>query len=154
MTDSVDSDASFTKKAFAAANVIFDATALPLRSDEHVVGLRRVVRDRAIDMKLSLVDQTKLVTAASELARNTLKYGGGGEVYIRDLSDGLARGIRLMFIDEGPGIVDVAQALTDGYTSGGGLGLGLGGSKRLVDKFEIFTIAGEGTAVSIEKWKR
>jgi serine/threonine-protein kinase RsbT len=127
---------------------------LPLQSDEHVVALRKIVRERATEIKLSLVDQTKLVTAASELARNTLKYGGGGEVQALYLSDGLKQGIRLSFVDHGPGISNVEQALTDGFTTGGGLGLGLGGAKRLVDEFDIQTKTGEGTAVTITKWKR
>lgn len=131
-----------------------DRTLLPLHSDEHVVALRKVVRDRAIGIGLSLVDQTKLVTAASELARNTLKYGGGGEVVAIALSDGVRKGIRLTFIDNGPGIADINQALTDGFTTGAGLGLGLGGAKRLVDEFEIKSNPGEGTAVTIAKWKR
>ena len=131
-----------------------DRATLPLRSDEHVVGLRKAVRDRAIGIGLSLVDQTKLITAASELARNTLKYGGGGEVTAITLSDHVRRGICLTFIDAGPGIADIEQALTDGFTSGGGLGLGLGGAKRLVDAFEIRSKPGEGTVVSILKWKR
>jgi serine/threonine-protein kinase RsbT len=103
---------------------------------------------------LSLVDQTKLVTAASELARNTIKYGGGGEVHLDALEDGFRRGIGLLFVDSGPGISDLDMALRDGYTTGGGLGLGLGGSKRLVDEFEIDSRSGEGTAVSVVKWKR
>jgi serine/threonine-protein kinase RsbT len=127
---------------------------LPLRSDEDVVGLRRHVRERAVAIALSLVDQTKLVTAASELARNTIKYGGGGEVHLDLLEDGFKRGVGLIFVDNGPGIADLEQALRDGFTSGGGLGLGLGGSKRLADEFEIDSRPGEGTAVSIVKWKR
>jgi serine/threonine-protein kinase RsbT len=127
---------------------------LPLRSDEHVVNLRKLVRERAIEIRLTLVDQTKLITAASELARNTIKYGGGGEVHTAILADGLRQGVRLVFIDTGPGIADVQQALTDGYTTGGGLGLGLGGAKRLVDEFDIRTEPGQGTAVAIIKWKR
>jgi serine/threonine-protein kinase RsbT len=127
---------------------------LPLRSDEDVVALRRHVRERAVAIALSLVDQTKLVTAASELARNTIKYGGGGEVMLDAMEDGFKRGVGLIFIDNGPGIPDLDQALRDGFTSGGGLGLGLGGSKRLVDEFEIDTRPGEGTAVSVIKWKR
>jgi serine/threonine-protein kinase RsbT len=129
-------------------------TTLPLRNDEDVVGLRKQVRERAVAIALSLVDQTKLVTAASELARNTLKYGGGGEVHLDALSDGLRKGIGLIFVDNGPGISDIEQALRDGFTSGGGLGLGLGGSRRLVEEFEIDSRQGEGTAVSIVKWKR
>jgi serine/threonine-protein kinase RsbT len=127
---------------------------LPLRSDEDVVGLRKQVRERAVAIALSLVDQTKLVTAASELARNTLKYGGGGEVHLDSLSDGLRQGLALTFVDGGPGIADVDQALRDGFTTGGGLGLGLGGSRRLVDEFDIDSRVGEGTAVSVVKWKR
>lgn len=127
---------------------------LPLRSDEHVVALRKMMRDSANAIKLNLVDQTKLITAASELARNTLKYGGGGEVQVSNVSDGMKQGIWLKFVDAGPGIKDVALALTDGYTSGGGLGLGLGGAKRLTDEFEISTKVGEGTQVTIVKWKK
>lgn len=131
-----------------------DRTLLPLRGDEDVVGLRKVVRERAVAIALSLVDQTKLVTAASELARNTLKYGGGGEVYLDTLDDGVRRGVALIFVDGGPGIGDIEQALRDGFTTGGGLGLGLGGSRRLVDEFDIESRQGEGTAVSVVKWKR
>ena len=127
---------------------------LPLRSDEDVVALRRHVRERAVAIALSLVDQTKLVTAASELARNTIKYGGGGEVHLDALEDGLRRGVGLLFVDDGPGIVDLGMALRDGYTTGGGLGLGLGGSKRLVDEFDIDSRPGEGTAVAVIKWRR
>jgi serine/threonine-protein kinase RsbT len=126
---------------------------LPLESDEHVVAVRKAVREQAIDMKLSLVDQTKLVTAASELARNTIKYGGGGVVVLERLTDGLRKGLRLVFADTGPGIADIELALRDGYTSGGGLGLGLGGTKRLADDFHIDSRPGEGTAVAIIKWK-
>jgi serine/threonine-protein kinase RsbT len=131
-----------------------ERTALPLRSDEDVVALRKHVRERAVAIALSLVDQTKLVTAASELARNTLKYGGGGTVYLDALEDGFRKGVGLIFVDNGPGIPDLELALRDGYTTGGGLGLGLGGSRRLVDEFDIDSRAGEGTAVSVVKWKR
>ena len=127
---------------------------LRLRSDEDVVGLRKQVRERAVAIALSLVDQTKLVTAASELARNTIKYGGGGEVHLDSLSDGIRNGIGLLFVDAGPGIPDIDTALRDGYTTGGGLGLGLGGSRRLVDEFDIDSRPGEGTAVQVVKWKR
>jgi serine/threonine-protein kinase RsbT len=129
-------------------------TTLPLRSDEDVVALRKQVRERAVAIALSLVEQTKLVTAASELARNTIKYGGGGEVHLDELDDGLRRGVGLIFVDHGPGIADIEQALRDGYTTGGGLGLGLGGSKRLVEEFEIASRTGQGTAVAVVKWKR
>ena len=127
---------------------------LPLRSDEDVVNVRKQVRERAVAIALSLVDQTKLVTAASELARNTIKYGGGGEVYLDDLDDGLRKGVSLLFVDAGQGIPDIDNALRDGFTTGGGLGLGLGGSKRLVDEFDIDSRPKEGTAVLIVKWKR
>ena len=127
---------------------------LALRADEDVVAMRRHVRERAVAIALSLVDQTKLVTAATELARNTIKYGGGGEVHLDALVDGIKAGVGLVFVDAGPGIADVELALRDGYTTGGGLGLGLGGSRRLVDEFDIDTRPKEGTAVSIVKWKR
>ncbi|MFN3791077.1 anti-sigma regulatory factor [Massilia sp.] len=127
---------------------------LRLQSDEDVVGLRKQVRERAVAIALSLVDQTKLVTAASELARNTIKYGGGGEVHLDSLADGFKQGIGLLFVDAGPGIPDIETALRDGYTTGGGLGLGLGGSKRLADEFDIESRPGEGTAVLVVKWKR
>ncbi|MDK6080294.1 anti-sigma regulatory factor [Massilia varians] len=126
---------------------------LRLRSDEDVVGLRKQVRERAVAIALSLVDQTKLVTAASELARNTIKYGGG-EVYLDSLDDGIRKGVGLLFIDAGPGIPNIDNALRDGFTTGGGLGLGLGGSKRLADEFDIESRLGEGTAVLVVKWKR
>ncbi|MDQ2821983.1 MAG: anti-sigma regulatory factor [Pseudomonadota bacterium] len=131
-----------------------DSLIVPLRTDEDVVHLRRHVRERALAIKLSLIDQTKVVTAASELARNTIKYGGGGEVQLELLHDGVREGLALLFVDGGPGIADVELALTDGYTSGGGLGLGLSGSRRLMDEFEIDTRVGEGMAVSVAKWKR
>ncbi|UVW27584.1 ATP-binding protein [Massilia sp. H6] len=127
---------------------------LRLRSDEDVVGLRKQVRERAVAIALSLVDQTKLVTAASELARNTIKYGGGGQAHLDDLNDGVRKGISLIFVDAGPGIADVDSALRDGFTTGGGLGLGFGGSRRLVDEFEVDSRFGEGTAVLVSKWKR
>jgi serine/threonine-protein kinase RsbT len=127
---------------------------LPVRTDEHVVGVRKLVREHALELKLSLVEQTKLVTAASELARNTIKYGGGGMVLAQMLTDGVRPGLRLVFADDGPGIADIELALRDGYTSGGGLGLGLGGAKRLVDEFDIDSRSGEGTAIAIIKWKR
>ena len=135
-------------------NGVAATTVLKLTSDEHVVGLRKLVRERALEMKLSLVDQTKIVTAASELARNTIKYGGGGVALVHKLVDGPREGMRLVFGDDGPGIADVALALTDGYTTGGGLGLGLSGSKRLVDQFELDSRVGQGTVVCITKWKR
>lgn len=129
------------------------ADVLPLRFDDDVVRVRTRVRQEAIAIGLSLVDQTKLVTAASELARNTLRYGGGGEAEITLLSLPGKRGVQLKFSDSGPGIADLALALTDGYTTGGGLGLGLGGAKRLVDEFSLVSEVGVGTVVVITKWK-
>lgn len=126
---------------------------LPLHTDEDVVRLRKLARDMLVRLGFSLVEQTKMVTAASELARNTLRYGGGGQAHLRELTESARRGIELIFADEGPGIADIDLALTDGYTSGGGLGLGLSGAKRLSDEFEIRTAPGEGTEVTIRKWK-
>ena len=125
----------------------------PVRTSEDVVGVRHVVREWAIAAGFSLVEQTKIVTAASELARNTVLYGGGGTVRLEALNDGPKRGLRLIFEDQGPGIADVEQALKDGYTSGNGLGLGLGGARRLVNEFEIHSRPGEGTRVAVTRWK-
>ncbi|SDZ36989.1 serine/threonine-protein kinase RsbT [Micromonospora pattaloongensis] len=122
--------------------------------DEDVVRVRQLVRTVAVAIKLSLVDQTKLVTAASELARNTLVYGGGGDVLVSVVDNGRRRGVRIVFADQGPGIADLDLALTDGYTTGGGLGLGLSGARRLVDEFDIVTAAGEGTRITVTKWSR
>jgi serine/threonine-protein kinase RsbT len=126
---------------------------LPLRTDADIVRMRQTVRAWAIEVSLSLVDQTKLVTAASELGRNTRIYGGGGDVTLEIVDNGDRRGVRLTFADKGPGIADVDLALKDGYTSGGGLGLGLGGAKRLSNEFQIITAPGEGTRVIITRWK-
>ena len=125
----------------------------PLRTEADVVAVRQQVRSRAVRLGLSLVDQTKLVTATSELARNTVVYGGGGTVTVEEVEDGGRAGLRLVFEDQGPGISDVEQALRDGYTTGNGLGLGLGGARRLVNGFEIASRPGEGTRVTIVKWK-
>jgi serine/threonine-protein kinase RsbT len=124
-----------------------------IASSEDVVAVRKIVREWAVTSGFSLVDQTKIVTAASELARNTLTYGGGGVVRLEALNDGSRRGLRLVFEDHGPGIADVRQALKDGYTSGSGLGLGLGGAKRLSNEFDIVSRPGEGTRVTITRWK-
>ena len=129
------------------------AETLPLRTSEDVVVARQHVRARAVENGFSLIDQTKLVTAASELARNALHYGGGGTMTIEVFVDDRRRGIRLTFQDEGPGIVDIALALKDGYTTGGGLGLGLGGAKRLVNEFGIESKPGSGTKVTIARWR-
>ena len=125
-----------------------------ISSDADVVRVRQSVRNLAVAAKLSLVDQTKLVTAASELARNTLVYGGGGTVTVELIRAGHRRGVRAAFADRGPGIADVSLALTDGWTSGTGMGLGLSGAKRLVDDFDLQTTSGEGTVVRIVKWTR
>ena len=127
---------------------------LPIVGDDDVVRVRQLVRNFAVKAKLSLVDQTKLVTAASELARNTLNYGGGGTASVELVSNARRRGIRAVFADEGPGITDIDLALTDGWTSGNGMGLGLSGARRLVDEFEVETEVGRGTTVSIVKWAR
>ncbi|MFE7406594.1 ATP-binding protein [Isoptericola sp. NPDC057559] len=127
---------------------------LTVRADADVVRVRQLVRAVAQQARLSLVDQTKLVTAASELARNTLVYGGGGEVEVELLADGGRSGVRAVFSDEGPGIPDLDLALTDGWTSGSGLGLGLSGSRRLVEHFSIDTRPGAGTRVEIATWSR
>ena len=125
----------------------------PLLSEEHIVISRQVVRALTQQMKFSLVDQTKMITAASELSRNTLVHGGGGQMRWETLEQAGRLGLRLHFEDQGPGIADVKLAMSDGWTSGGGMGLGLPGSKRLVNEFEIETMPGQGTRVSITKWK-
>lgn len=126
----------------------------PVRAGSDIVIIRKVVREKAIEIGLGLVDQTKVVTAASELARNTLEYGGGGEVEIETLKNENHRpGLRLTFEDQGPGIADLDLALTDGFTTGGGLGLGLSGSKRLMSDLKIETEVGKGTRVVATKWK-
>ncbi len=125
-----------------------------ISSDSDVVHVRQSVRTLAVSAKLSLVDQTKLVTAVSELARNTLVYGGGGTATIEVVAVGARRGVRAVFADAGPGIADVSLALTDGWTSGIGMGLGLPGAKRLVDQFELESSVGAGTTVSVVKWTR
>lgn len=127
---------------------------LTVETDRDVVRVRQLVRTIAVAVKLSLVDQTKIVTAASELARNTLVYGGGGEVEVTRVSNDRRVGIRIVFADQGPGIADLDLALTDGYTTGGGMGLGLSGARRLVDEFAIDTEPGKGTTVTIVKWCR
>jgi serine/threonine-protein kinase RsbT len=125
----------------------------PIRSSDDIVAVRQQVRQWAVDLQFSLVDQTKLVTAASELARNTLDHGGGGRVDLQALAEGTRRGLRLIFEDKGPGIEDIERALKDGYTTGGGLGLGLGGARRLCNEFEIVSRRGEGTRVTVTKWR-
>lgn len=124
-----------------------------IRGQDDIVKVRQIVRTKAAEIGLSLVDQTKIVTAASELARNALDYGGGGRMHSQILSEFGRRGLRLTFEDQGPGIADVEQALRDGFTTGGGLGLGLGGAKRLCNEFKIDTAPGRGTRVTIARWK-
>jgi serine/threonine-protein kinase RsbT len=126
---------------------------LSLRSGEDVVRARQSVREWAITVGFRLVDQTKLVTAASEIARNVVTHAGGGELSLEALNDERRRGLRLVFEDKGPGIPDLQLALKDGFTTGGGLGLGLGGAKRLVNEFEIDTVVGSGTRVTLTQWK-
>jgi len=126
---------------------------LALRGGEDVVRLRQAVRERAVAVGFSLVDQTKIVTAASEIGRNTVQYGGGGTARLAIVANGTRRGLRLEFSDNGPGIADVAQALQDGFTTGGGLGLGLSGARRLCDEFDIQSEIGKGTRVSLVRWK-
>ncbi|MFL9670842.1 anti-sigma regulatory factor [Variovorax sp. AB1(2024)] len=126
---------------------------LPLLSEQNIVASRQLVRTLCQELKLSLVDQTKMITAASELSRNTLIHGGGGQMRWEFVERNGRRGLMLHFEDEGPGIADLALALTDGWTSGSGMGLGLPGSKRLVNEFDIASASGQGTRVSITKWK-
>lgn len=126
---------------------------MSIQSSADVVLVRQAVRQVAIEVGFSLVDQTKIVTAASELARNTLDYGGGGTATLETLQVGNRRGVRLTFADQGPGIPDIDLALRDGYTTGGGLGMGLSGTKRLVNEFEICSQVGAGTTVKVTKWK-
>jgi serine/threonine-protein kinase RsbT len=126
---------------------------VPLRADEDVVRMRQAVRECLVSIGFSLIDQTKMITAASELGRNTLRYGGGGEAHIQNVADGSRRGVILSFIDRGPGIADVDLALTDGFSTGNGMGLGLGGARRLADEFDMSTAPAAGTTVRIAKWK-
>lgn len=131
---------------------IVHSDTIPIVSESDIVVVRRRVREVASQVGLSLVDQTKLVTAASELARNTVVYGGGGTLQLESLN-GLRNGVRLTFIDQGPGIPDIGLAMRDGFTTGSGLGLGLGGAKRLVNEFEIESAVGLGTKVALTRWK-
>jgi len=125
----------------------------PIATADDVVRVRQVARSWAAELKFSLVDQTKLVTATSELARNTLEHGRGGTMRVEHVENGARRGVKLIFEDKGPGIADINLALRDGYTTGGGMGLGLSGSKRLVNEFDIKSEAGRGTTVTIIRWK-
>lgn len=133
------------------ARIMSDLILIAAASD--VIAVRQVVRARATEAGFGLIDQTKMVTAASELARNTLDYGGGGTLRIETLQQDARKGLRLTFEDQGPGIADVERAMQDGYTTGSGLGLGLSGSRRLVSEFDIWSRVGEGTRVTITRWK-
>ena len=124
-----------------------------IRSSEDVTSVRQTVRSHAVTLGFSLVEQTKLVTAASELARNALEHGGGGYMELEHVTDRARRGLKLTFVDEGPGIPDINLAMKDGYTSASGLGLGLGGAKRLSNDFSIESTVGKGTRVAITRWK-
>ena len=126
---------------------------MPISAEPDLVRVRHAVKAWAVELRFSLVDQTKMVTAASELGRNTLVYGGGGSVRLEHLDENGRRGLRLTFEDQGPGIADLGRAMTDGFTTGGGLGLGLSGSKRLVNEFSIDSRVGEGTRVTVTRWK-
>jgi serine/threonine-protein kinase RsbT len=125
----------------------------PVRSSADVVSVRHLVRRWAVELGFTIVEQTKIVTAASELARNMIDYGGGGTMLIEALDDGIRKGLRLTFEDQGPGIPDIQAALRDGFTSGSGMGLGLGGAKRLSNEFDIRSAPGQGTRVMIARWK-
>jgi len=133
--------------------VVLKHETVAVRSDADIVHIRQLVREWARQQGFSLVDQTKIVTAASELARNTLHYGGGGTVRLDVLNAGSRVGLQLTFKDCGPGIPDLDLAMRDGYTTGGGLGLGLGGAKRLSNEFDIESQPGQGTCVRIARWK-
>src|SRR5215472_78235 len=124
-----------------------------LNGSEDIVNVRQAVRARAVELGFSLVDQTKLVTAASEIARNTVIYGGGGWAQLEVLQSGGRQGLQIVFEDNGPGIADIDKAMRDGFTTGSGLGLGLGGAKRLVNEFEITSTPGSGTRVALRRWK-
>lgn len=133
---------------------VLQSESMPLRASEDIVLVRQAVRHKAVALGFGLIDQTKIVTASSELARNTLDYGGGGSVLLEVVQNGTRAGIRLVFEDQGPGIPDVELAMKDGYTSGSGMGLGLGGSKRLSHEFEISSTPGKGTRVAMLRWNR
>ena len=125
----------------------------PIQTSEDVVAVRQTVRQRAVELGFNLVDQTKIVTAASELARNTLQYGGGGSMHIEVVNNGTRRGLKLIFEDTGPGIPNVELAMKDGYTTGNGLGLGLSGARRLSNEFHIDSELGKGTRVTVVRWR-
>jgi serine/threonine-protein kinase RsbT len=133
--------------------VVDKSESMSVGSSDSVIRVRQEVRKWAVALGFSLVDQTKIITAASEIARNTIDYGGGGELRLEHVHSGAHRGLRLVFTDKGPGIADIARAMSDGYTSCGGLGLGLGGAKRLCNEFDIRSAPGEGTTVAMIRWR-
>ena len=134
------------------AAILKDETA-PITTSGDIVKVRQLVRELTISLGFGLVEQTKMVTAASELARNALDHGGGGKVQLQVLNNEMRRGLKLTFIDEGPGIQDLEQALRDGFSTGSGMGLGLSGAKRLANEFEIESVPGKGTKVMITRWR-
>jgi len=133
---------------------VLKSETLAVRTSEDVVTVRTSVRKMAAELRFGIVDQTKIVTAASEIARNTIDYGRGGHLRMEAVNNGSRKGLRLVFADQGPGIRDIDQAMTDGFTSGNGMGLGLGGTRRLMDEFDIASKLNEGTTVTITKWSR
>lgn len=132
---------------------VVSAESIAIRSSDDIALVRQAVRKKSIALGFGLVDQTKVVTASSELARNTLDYGGGGSADVELVENGARTGLKITFVDQGPGIPDLDLALTDGYTTGNGMGLGLSGAKRLSHEFELWSKPGEGTRVSILRWK-
>jgi serine/threonine-protein kinase RsbT len=154
VADPAGSAGVFRTPGFGAPGAtVLHVESVPLRRSEDIVRMRQVIRERAVALGFGLVDQTKIVTAASELGRNAMIYGGGGDVEIAQLAAGPRKGLRLAFIDEGPGIDDIQLALKDGFTSGSGLGLGLGGARRLANEFAIESTPGKGTRVTIIRWR-
>ena len=133
--------------------MVLNKDSMAIKKEQDVVPFRNRVKEHAVKIKMSLVSQTKLITAASELVRNMLKYAGGGDTAIEVVSKGMGTGIRLTFVDKGPGIKDVSLAMKDGFSTGRSLGLGLPGAKRLVSEFEIKSVLGKGTTVIITMWR-
>ncbi len=133
--------------------IVETSETMPILASEDIIKVRQAVRARAVEAGFSLVDQTKIVTAASEIARNTIDWGGGGEARLDMVRVGARRGVRLTFVDHGAGIADLERAMVDGYTSGSGLGLGLSGAKRLANEFDIESTPGKGTTVVLTRWK-
>lgn len=132
---------------------VASSESMEIRASDDIVRVRQAVRTKSVALGFGLVDQTKVVTASSELARNTLDYGGGGKALVETVMNGTRSGLRIIFEDQGPGIPNIELALSDGYTTGNGMGLGLGGAKRLSHEFEVWSKPGEGTRVSILRWK-